>query len=104
MALVGFTTTAHAAAVPDGIPRALAQERAARVSDLHYELHYTLIPHANATEAVETLQFDLTNSAEPLLLDFRDGQVSSLTLNSASIPTNLSHGHLLLPTADLRIG
>ncbi len=97
-------SSARADNIPDGIPRALAQSRAARLSDLHYQLSYDLVPHAPTTDATETLRFTLTDAAQPLLLDFRDGQVSSLTLNGAPIPTNLSHGHLILPAADLRIG
>ncbi len=94
----------RAADIPDGIPRALAESRAARVSDLHYQLRYTLVPHAPTTDATETIRFNLTNPAEPLLLDFRDGQVASLTLNGAAIPTTLSHGHLLLPATNLHAG
>ncbi|MGC2583922.1 MAG: hypothetical protein WA399_17595, partial [Acidobacteriaceae bacterium] len=45
------TFTSAQTSVPDGIPRALAQSRAARVFDLHYELHFTLIPHAPSAAA-----------------------------------------------------
>jgi aminopeptidase N len=90
--------------IPDGIPRALAQSRAARVSALHYQLSYTLIPHAPATVATETLRFTLTDASTPLLLDFRDGAVSSLTLNGAAIPTTIDHGHLVLPAGHLHAG
>ncbi len=102
------STQARAAAnqdaIPDGIPRALAQQRAARVSDLTYFLSYHLIPHAPTTQATEELWFSLSDASTPLLLDFRDGAVSELTLNGASISTNLSHGHLVLPTANLHTG
>jgi aminopeptidase N len=90
--------------IPDGIPRALAQSRAARVSDLHYQLSYSLIPHASTTAATEVLRFHLANAAEPLLLDFRDGQVSSFTLNGATISAAVQHGHLVLPATNLRTG
>ncbi|HUB18671.1 MAG TPA: M1 family aminopeptidase, partial [Acidobacteriaceae bacterium] len=90
--------------IPDGIPRSLAESRAARVSDLHYQLDYNLVPRAPTTDATETLRFNLTNNAQPLLLDFRDGAVSSLTLNGAPISTAIDHGHLILPAANLRPG
>ena len=90
--------------IPDGIPRALAQARDARVSDLHYELRYTLVPHAPTTAATEHLTFNLIDAAEPLILDFRDGSLASLTLNGASIPASIDHGHLVLPAASLRSG
>jgi aminopeptidase N len=99
-----MTTVAHAADIPDGIPRALAQERAARVSDLHYQLSYNLVPHAPSTEGTEILRFNLTDASTPLLLDFRDGHVSSLALNAAPIATSIDHGHLVLPADHLRSG
>ncbi len=108
MAILGLTTAAHAAstqdAIPNGIPRALAQDRAARVSDLHYLLSYTLIAHAPTTSATETIHFNLTEVSAPLLLDFRDGQVSSLTLNGDSMPADIDHGHIVLPASLLRTG
>jgi aminopeptidase N len=102
-----FVAAAFASAqssIPDGIPRALAQSRAARVSNLHYDLHFTLVSHAPTTSATEQIRFDLTNAAEPLLLDFRDGAISSLALNKTPIPATMQHGHLILPAADLHAG
>src|ERR1700692_2999210 len=73
---------------PVGIPRELAVARAARVSELHYGLRYTLVPHAAGTEGLEHLRFKLAGagSREPLLLDFRDGKVESLAVNGAATP------------------
>jgi len=90
--------------IPDGIPRALAQERAGRVSDLHYELHFTLVPHAATAEAIETIRFQLSDASTPLLVDFRDGAVSSLRLNGGELPGAIDHGHLVLPAASLHSG
>jgi aminopeptidase N len=97
-------TALASAQIPDGIPRALAQERAARVSDIHYQLGYNLVPHAPTTAATEVLRFNLTDAAEPLLLDFRDGSIASLTLNGSAIPATIQHGHLVLPAAALHSG
>ena len=94
--------------IPDGIPRALAQSRAARVSGLHYQLSYTLIPHAPATVASETLRFTLTDpgppSPNPSSSISATAPVSSLTLNGAAIPTTIDHGHLVLPAGHLHAG
>ena len=89
---------AMAQPVPTGIPRSLARERAARVSALQYELHFSLIPHASTTEGAESLTFSLNNASEPLLLDYRDGQLKSLTLNGHALPPVIDNGHLVLPT------
>ncbi len=104
--LAALTLTASAASVPvpTGIPHSLARERAARVSNLHYELHFALVPHASTTQASETLRFTLKDATEPLLLDYRDGKLESLTLNGHKLPPVIDNGHLVLPAADLRAG
>jgi aminopeptidase N len=89
---------------PVGIPRELALERAAKVSDLHYDLAYTLLPHSPKTVATERLRFQLTSNHDPLLLDFRDGHADALTINGLATPVNESNGHLILPVAALHVG
>lgn len=101
MALASVALSAFAQPVPVGIPRSLARERAARVSALQYDLHFSLVPHAPATKASESLTFSLNNAGEPLLLDYRDGEIQSLTLNGHTLPPKIDHGHLLLPAQDL---
>src|SRR5579884_2856794 len=90
---------------PEGVPRALAQERAAVISDLRYELAFTLAPKAPTAPGRESLRFKL-NQPRPgdLLLDYRDGQVSSARLNGHNIATALQNGHLHLPAKSLRNG
>src|SRR5258708_5876051 len=89
---------------PVGIPREFAVERAAKVSDLHYDLAYTLVPHAAMTAATEHLRFHLKSNASPLLLDFRDGHVDSLSINGQAAPVNESNGHIILSASALRLG
>jgi aminopeptidase N len=103
MGIAAFTFSAGAQA-PPGIPRDLARERAANVSDLHYALHYTLVEHGGETEATESLLFRLKTVNAPLLLDFRDGRVSSLAVNGSSVPPEESNGHLVLPAEHLHAG
>jgi aminopeptidase N len=97
-------SAAQPPAIPDGIPHSFAQQRAARISDLHYQLSYNLIPHAPTTEATEQIRFQLSDARTPLLLDFRDGTVSELRLNNNPIPAEIQHGHIVLPTAFLHTG
>jgi len=103
MGIAAFTFSAGAQ-VPSGIPRDLARERAANISDLHYALHYTLIEHGGETEATESLRFQLKTANAPLLLDFRDGRVSSLAVNGSSVPPEESNGHLVLHAEHLHTG
>jgi aminopeptidase N len=102
-AMAGATLSLSAQA-PVGISRELAQERAANVSDVRYSLSYALIPQAPDIEASETLRFELKSAAQPLLLDFRDGRISGLTLNGKMIPPLGQNGHLLLSPPDLHKG
>ncbi len=65
----------HAAA-PEGIPRDLARERAAAISDVAYNLRFTLVPHAPSVTGHEELTFRLKSSSS-LLLDFREGTTAN---------------------------
>lgn len=76
----GLAGVTQAQSAPVGIPRALAQERAARVSGVRYGLSFTLVPHARSTQGTEQVRFSLKDSTRPLLLDFRDGVLRSSTL------------------------
>jgi aminopeptidase N len=102
--VIAAVTYSAWAQAPMGIPRELARERAANVSDLSYALHYTLVEHGAQTEATETLRFKLKRAASSLLLDFRDGHVSTLIINGANVAAEESNGHLVLPPEHLRAG
>ncbi len=91
------------AAAPEGIPRALAGERAQIISNLRYRISFTLAPHANSSAGHEELRFTL-KSAQPVLLDFRDGSVRQMTVNGAEVAGSIDNGHLQLPADKLRAG
>jgi aminopeptidase N len=98
LVLLAFVTAGNllAAPPPDGIPRELARQRAAQVSDIRYHLRFTLIPHATSVSGHENLQFRSTSS-EAVLLDFREGAVTNLAVNGAPIPAKIENGHIELP-------
>jgi aminopeptidase N len=104
IAVLAGATLSLSAQAPAGIPRELAEERAANVSDLRYSLSYVLVPQAPDLDANETLRFHLQNAAKPLLLDFRDGRISALTLNGKMIPPVSQNGHLVLSPPELHTG
>ena len=52
LALLTIATAAFAAA-PEGIPRELAQQRAAQISDIRYHLQFTLAPKSPTTSGHE---------------------------------------------------
>src|SRR3984893_14286124 len=94
------TTFAEA---PRGIPRDFARVRAAQISNVRYRLAFTLVPQAATTSAEEELRFSLKTLA-PVLLDFRDGQLLSASVNGAELTLKSENGHLELPKENLRAG
>src|SRR5207244_9796265 len=78
------------------IPRDLARQRAAEISDLRYDLRFTLIPHASSASGHEDLKFR-ASSSEVILIDFREGSVTNLTVNGAPVPAKIDNGHIKLP-------
>jgi hypothetical protein len=76
--------TFASATAPPGLPRDLARQRAADVSNLRYQVSFTLVPHAATTAGHEQLTFSL-KSTEPVLLDYRDGTVSRMTVNGSEV-------------------
>ncbi|HXW54889.1 MAG TPA: M1 family aminopeptidase [Candidatus Cybelea sp.] len=89
--------------LPEGIPRQLARERAARALNVRYELSFDLVPEAPTTEGHERLRFVLRDLA-PLLLDYRDGRLTAIRANGVPLRPTIDHGHLELPASALRKG
>ena len=99
----GAQTTAPAAP-GDGISRELARSRAARVSDLRYELAFELERGSRQTHGTETLTFHLSDASADLPMDFRDGTLDQIKLNGHSLSGELHEGHLMLPAGALQLG
>lgn len=100
---LGMGAAARAEVATEGVSHALAQARAARLSDLHYDVRLTLEPHVATMPAKETLRFNDAGSGD-LLLDYRDGALQAATLNGTALAATLEHGHLRLPAAALHHG
>jgi aminopeptidase N len=89
---------------PAGITRELARQRAAEISELHYRLSFNLGPSASSAAGNEEIRFTLRKAASPLLLDFREGAVASISVNGVSIAARIENGHVELPASRLRTG
>ena len=94
--LLVVSNTAMAAPEGPGVSHTLAIARAARLSNLRYQLSFTLKEHESAVAGTETLSFE-SKSAGDLPIDYRDGVLQSASLNGHAIPTELQNGHLNLP-------
>ena len=105
LALLALLTTNNllAATPPDGIPRELARQRAAQLSDIRYHLRLTLTPRAPSASGHEDLQFH-SNTSSPVLLDFREGTVANLTVNSVAVSAKIENGHIELPVSSIHAG
>lgn len=86
-----------------GVPLTLAEERAARVSNLRYEL-FVSVPESH-TEGVSgrvTVRFDLRDASKPLAFDFA-GESAALDASSGA-RAELTDEHLIVPASALREG
>jgi aminopeptidase N len=99
-----LSTSAFAAA-PEGIPRDLARQRAAAISDVRYAISFTLAPKTPTAAGHEDVRFSLT-SPQAVLLDYRDGDVLKIAVNGKVLPAPMpiENGHIALPADTLRAG
>jgi aminopeptidase N len=94
------------AQAPAGIPRDLARLRAQQLKDVRYQLSYTITPRADFISGHEELRF-VQNADDrgilPEWLDFREGSISSLTVNGQEASTAIQNGHVELPARLLKL-
>ncbi|MEW5917549.1 MAG: M1 family aminopeptidase [Gemmatimonadota bacterium] len=85
-----------------GVSSLLARERAARISDVRYDLVLDLTARDSAVGRVIT-RFQLRR-AHDVIVDFR-GQLGSVRANGQLLPTvEFNHHHVLIPAQYLRAG
>lgn len=95
------------AQAPEGIPRDLARLRAQQLKDVRYQLSYMITPKADSVSGHEELRFFQNADDRGILpewLDFREGEISSLTINSKAASTQIQNGHVELPARLLKLG
>jgi aminopeptidase N len=94
---------------PDlGISEGLARERSARISNLRYDLAFT-IPAARTQPVAgrALIRFSLASAAEPLVLDYlpdRAGIVRSVEANGVKTAIRQVNGHIIVPVDALHPG
>jgi aminopeptidase N len=94
---------------PDpGISETLARDRAARVSNVRYELSFSIpLDRRVPITGRETVAFALSDASTPLAIDFapnRSGRVRRVDAGGAPFDARQLNGHLLLPASALRVG
>ncbi len=91
---------------PDpGVPVTLAEERARRISNLRYDLHFTIPADAAAPiDAKATLRFALVDRTRPLVLDFAAPQPVQAESRGRPITVLATNEHVVVQPADLLEG
>jgi aminopeptidase N len=91
-----------------GISETLARERAARVSNVRYELSFSIPRDRRAPiTGRETVAFALNDTSTPLTIDFdpnRSGRLRRVDAGGAPFDARQVNGHLVLPVSALRVG
>jgi aminopeptidase N len=78
-----------------GVSRTLAISRAGRLSNIHYQLSFSIREHGESVDGTESLSFESKTDGD-LLIDYRDGVLHSAELNGRPIATQIENGHLRL--------
>lgn len=98
----------HPGEVPEpGVARALAEQRATVINNVVYDLHFR-IPADRSVPVAGTLvaHFDLSDSARPLVMDFRvpADHVLAVTLDNQPVTHQVINDHIVIPAAALMPG
>ena len=86
-----------------GVSHQLARYRAARISDVRYDLHLDV---TRPTTAIGSVRVSFTRAGDgDLILDFRGRSLTGVIVNGTSASTSVFDGaHLRVPAAALRTG
>ena len=111
IALLAALVMNQASAVPaadapgPGIPLTLAQDRAARITNLRYDLEMS-VPAAPSERLSGrmTIRFSLSDASRPLALDFAPRDRVKATAGGVPVALEASPDHLQIPAAALRLG
>ena len=102
--VVGSFAVSTWASAPVGIPRELAAERAAAISNLRYKVSFELgANHKETAPGTAELRFDLSKDG-PLLLDYRGDHPWALVVNGRASGVVAENGHILLSGSLLHRG
>lgn len=105
--LLGFAPIAAAQPPEPGISRGLAESRAARISNVHYQLELGIRQLVDEPISGNmTVTLTLTDTSAPLILDFAPGadHLHSVTTNGEFEAYNWVNGHIVIPASATRVG
>ncbi|GIU21958.1 aminopeptidase N [Shewanella schlegeliana] len=76
------------------ISQQVAASRAERISEVDYDLDFTLTEQQFS--AISTVSFELSDTKQPLSLDLNQAQISSLTINGKKVYPNYNNSYITL--------
>jgi aminopeptidase N len=96
---------ARDAAPAAGVPLSLAEERARRITDLRYELRFSIPAGASAAiDGEATIRFTLKDAARPLAIDFSPPGPRRARIRGRGVTLTSVNEHLLVQPAELQEG
>jgi aminopeptidase N len=102
-----LTMASRAVTLPEsGVSEALARDRAASISDLHYVLSFNIPEHrADPVTGTVTIRFTLS-TAQQVVLDFEQPRdhVHGLKVNDATVEAGFVNGHIVIPASATKAG
>src|SRR5215218_61787 len=88
-----------------GVPLSLALDRAQRVSDLRYNLHFDVPAEVTARiTGTATITFTLKDATRPLVLDFAEPGRLEGRIGGRTVTLTAADDHVVILPADLREG
>lgn len=88
----------------DALDRATAKQRAARVTNVRYDLHVDLAAADDEFSGRVVIAFDLSSASTDLTLDFSGGSIASLAVNGSLVDAGYNGYFVSIPAESLREG
>lgn len=87
------------------LSRADAESRKARLSNIHYNLSINLDEASTSYSGKDQITFDLSDTSQPLRLDFFQGTAGAINANGQNLPATAKHKYWIeLPARALKKG
>ena len=93
--------------IAPGVPLALAEQRAQRITSLRYALQVSIPDSVQApVTGVVTISFSLSGPSQPLILDFagRAADIRHLVSATGVVAADVRNEHIVIPASALRRG
>jgi aminopeptidase N len=95
---------ANSGQTPRGLTQMAAADRAKLLSNVTYDLSFSLSAHEKDFTGTAAIAFDLAATKEPVTVDFTGGTVLALEVNGRTFEPKYNGSYLELPAASLKAG